>query len=299
MQIPVTTSGRIHPNHPNMRPRLTSETGVIRSVGLLLLAFLTASAQEVSVLVNNGEPMRVSYGCVEEDLQFAGMSCNEEEPCPVYLELSIVASNERKILVAGNLHSTSATLSSILLQSDDSGATWKEAAARIRGSAIEELQFFDAEHAWAAGETQYPLSRDPFVLLTADGGASWREKPVGEEGTPGSVQRFRFDSIQHGELVVDGGKSAGGGRYLSYESETGGDSWTLRSAAGALPGLRRAPEANDGPDWRIRPSKDGKAYQIEKRQTQTWSPVASFLTEVARCQIDPGTAPGKLSEPKL
>jgi hypothetical protein len=278
-----------------MRTRLTSETGVIRSVGLLFLVFLTASAQEVSVLVNNGDPMRIAYGCVEEDLQFAGMSCNEEEPCPVYLELTAVVSNGRKILAAGNLHSTSATLGSILLQSDDSGATWKEPAARIRGSAIEELQLFDAEHAWAAGETQYPLPRDPFVLLTTDGGTSWREKPVGEEGASGSVQRFRFDSAQHGDLLVDAGKSAAGGRYLSYESDTGGDNWMLRSAAGALPAPRRAPEAIDGPDWRIRPSKDGKAYQIEKRQTQTWSPVASFLTEVARCHI----GPGQPSEPKL
>jgi hypothetical protein len=280
-----------------MRPHLTSEAGVIRAAGLFFLIFFTAFAQEISVLVNNGDPMRVSYACLEEDLQFAGMSCNEEEPCPVYLELTAVASNAasngRKILAAGNLHSTSATLSSILLQSDDSGATWKEPAARIRGSAIEELQFFDAEHAWAAGETQYPLARDPFVLLTTDSGASWREKPVGEEGTPGSVQRFRFDTAEHGDLVVDRGKSARGGRYLSYESDTGGDTWTLRSAVGALPA------AIDGPDWRIRPSKDGKAYQIEKRQTQTWLPVASFLTEVARCHIDPGTAPGKLSEPKL
>jgi hypothetical protein len=272
-------------------------------VGLFLLAFVTASAQDVSVLVNNGEPMRVSYGCVEEDLQFAGMSCNEEEPCPVYLELSVVVSNAaangHKILAAGNLHSTSATLGSILLQSDDSGATWKEPATRIRGSAIEELQLFDAEHAWAAGETQYPLPRDPFVLLTTDGGASWREKPVGEEGTPGSVQRFRFDSVRHGDLVIDGGKSAAGGRYLSYESDTGGDSWTLRSSADRLPAPRRAPDPVDASDWRIRPSKDGKAYQIEKRQNQTWSPVASFLTEVARCHIDSGTAPGQLSEPKL
>ena len=293
MQIPVTTSGRIHPYHPNMRPRLSSNTRAVRTA-ILFLTTLTAPlisyGEDIAILVNHGEPMRVAYGCVEEDLQFAGMSCNEEEPCPVYLELSAIVSTGRKVVAAGNLHSTSATLTSILLESDDSGASWQEPAARIRGGAIEELQFLDSEHAWAAGETQYPLPRDPFVLLTADGGASWREKPVGEEGTAGSVQRLRFDSAERGELIVDGGKSAAGGRYLSYESDTGGDSWKLESAADRLPAQRRAENA----DWRIRASKDGKTYQIEKRDGEAWSPVASFLIEAARCRIEAGRTP----EPK-
>jgi hypothetical protein len=288
MQIPVTTSGRIHPYHPKMRPRLHLQLRVIRT-GTLFLAVLAASAQDGSVivnpiLVNHGEPLRVSYACAEEDLQFAGLSCNEEEPCPVYLELSAVASSGRKILAAGNLHSTSATLNSIVLESDDSAATWKESAARIRGSAIEELQFFDAEHAWAAGETQYPLPRDPFVLLTTDGGATWREKSVGEEGAPGSVQRLRFDSPQHGDLLIDAGKKAEGGRYLSYESDTGGDSWTLHGASSQSP---PAPRRQENSDWRIRPSKDEKTYQLETRHADVWSAAASFLIEVARCKIDP------------
>ncbi len=282
MQIPVTTSGRIHPYHPNMRPRLF----------LVLLGTMVASAQEPSLLSNNGEPMRVAYGCADEDLQWAGMSCDQAEPCPVYLELSSIAANGRRILTAGNLHGRSATLASILLQSDDAGATWKEPAARVRGDAIEQLQILDAGHAWAAGETQYPLPRDPFFLLTADGGASWRDRPVGEEGNAGSIQRFSFDSAQHGELVIDSGTASADQRYVSYETDSGGETWTTRGASDRLPVLKHAPVEDS--DWRIRPSKDGKSWQIEKRDGDAWSSIAQFLIEVARCGADPV----QLNEPK-
>jgi hypothetical protein len=313
MQIPVTTSGRIHPYHPNMRPRLSLPDAqnrprirlcnIFRTFHFFLATFLfaavfNASAQSVSsdaasVLTNHGTSMKVGYRCAEEDLQWAGMSCNED-PCPVFLELSAVSAKGRKILAAGNLHSGSATLSSILLQSDDAGATWKEQAARVRGDAIEQLQYLDSDHAWAAGETQYPLPRDPFVLMTTDGGASWREHPVGEEGSAGSVLRFWFDSAEHGEVIVDGGKTAQSGRYLSFESETGGDTWKLSGTADRPSAPRHAPATAEDPNWRIRTTKDGNAYQIENRGDDSWYPVASFLIETANCKIDPG----QTAEPK-
>jgi hypothetical protein len=282
MQIPVTTSGRTNPYHPNVRPRLF----------LALLASVTVSAQESSSLINTGEPMRVAYGCAEEDLQWAGMSCSDAQPCAIYLELnSVVAngnSNGKKIVAAGDLHSSSATIGSVLLQSDDSGATWREPAVRIRGSALDQLQFFSPQTGWAAGETLYPLPRDPFFLVTTDGGASWRQRQVGEEDLPGAVQRFWFDSEKHGEVIVDAGKAASDGRYLSYDSETGGESWSLHGKSDQMPKLRRAPPPGEDPEWRTRPSKDGKALQIEQRSGGEWTPVASFLIEVASCRIHPG-----------
>ena len=288
MQIPVTTSGRTNPYHPNVRPRLF----------LALLASVTVSAQESSTLINAGEPMRVAYSCAEEDLQWAGMSCSDAQPCAIYLELnSVVANgdpNGRKISAAGDLHSSSVTIGSVLLQSDDSGATWREPAVRLRGSAIDQLQFFNPQAGWAAGETLYPLPRDPFFLVTTDGGASWRQHPVDEEDLPGAVQRFWFDSEKHGEVVVDAGKAAAGGRYLSYESETGGDSWSLQGKSNQMPKLRRAPPSAEDPEWRMRPSKDGKALQIEHRPRGEWTPVASFLIEVASCRIHAG----ELREPE-
>jgi hypothetical protein len=313
MQIPVTTSGRTPPYHANVRPRLLFLTAqklrrlpftfpfwgslkIRRSpqncIALLLVA-TSAFAQDPAILLNHGDPLLVGYPCVEEDLQWAGMSCNEDNPCPVYLEITAVASRGRKVLAAGNFHGTSATLSSILLQSDDGGATWKEQAARIRGDAIEQLQFFDADHAWAAGETQYPLARDPFVLMTADAARSWRERAIGEEGGAGSIQRLWFDSAAHGELIVDAGKAAPGGRYFAYESNDGGDTWTLRGSGDNVAAQRRG-LGTEEPEWRVRTGKDGKDYTLEKRSGDAWESIASFLIEVANCKIDPG----KTSEPK-
>ncbi len=292
MQIPVTTSGRIHPYHPNMRPRLFPEMRL--PAAFLLLASLTLSAQESPILTNTGEPMQVPYACAEDDLQWAGLSCSDNEPCPIYLELNSVVPDGKKILAAGDLHSSSVTIGSILLLSDDSGTTWREPTARLRGSALDQLQFYNLQVGWAGGETQYPLPRDPFFLVTTDGGSSWRQRLVGEEGLAGSVQRFWFDSAQHGELIIDAGKASASGRYFSYESETGGESWSLLGKSGQLPKLRRAPPSQEDPDWRARPSKDGKAFQIEQRTGDQWKPVASFLIEVANCRVHPG----ELKEPE-
>jgi hypothetical protein len=283
MQIPVTTSGRIHPYHPNMRPRLYSRRLFKPAVLLVTVASLIL-AQDSSVLTNTGDPMHLAYACAEEDLQWAGMSCTEDDPCPIYLELSSIAPNGRKIVIAGNLHSTSATLSSILLMSDDAGATWKEPAARIRGSALDQIQFYNLQAGWAAGETQYPLPRDPYFLITTDGGSSWRQALIGEEGSAGAIQRFWFDSATHGELIVDAGRASAGGRYHSYESQTGGGNWTLTGKSDQLPRLRQAPPAGENPDWRLRTTRDGKSYDIEQRAGNKWTAVASFLINFADCK---------------
>jgi hypothetical protein len=108
------------------------------------------------------------------------------------------------------------------------------------------------------------------------------------------VQRFWFDSEKHGEVIVDGGKAAADGRYLSYESDTGGESWSLHSKSDQLPKLRRAPPLGEDSGWRTSPSKDGKTLQIERRAEAEWVPVASFLIEVANCRIQPG----ELKEPE-
>lgn len=233
------------------------------------------------------QPVKVSFACAEDELQAAGLLCTEEEPCAIFLELSAIAPAGRKLFLAGNLHATSGTIASIFVASDDTGLTWKEPAPRLPGAAIEHLQFYDLEHGWAAGEIQYPLPRDPFFLLTTDGGLSWRRHPVSEDGGPGSVQRFWFDSAQHGELIVDAGKRAPGGRYLDYESETGGTNWMLRSTTSDQPKIKRAPTQTESSDFRIRPTPNGKTYQIEKRIGETWVPASSFLIDVASCKGRP------------
>ncbi|MDP9172200.1 MAG: hypothetical protein M3N54_16405 [Acidobacteriota bacterium] len=267
-----------------MRSRFTA---VVLSLVPRLLTAQDAVAPASPILTNHGEPMRAPFACAEDELQAAGLLCTEEEPCAIYLELNAIAPAGKKLFIAGDLHATSGTLSSILLASDDAGATWREAGPRVRGAALDQLQFYDLEHGWAAGETQYPLSRDPFFLVSTDGGASWRQRPVTEEGGPGSVQRFWFDSAQHGELVVDAGRTAAGGRYATYESETGGESWMARSATDQPPKIKRAPPSLENSDFRVRPSANGKTYLIQKRAGEKWETAASFLIETASCRVKP------------
>lgn len=240
----------------------------------------TLLAQESAVLRNNGEPIRVPFACKSENLDWAGLACSDDDPCSIYLELNAVAAAGKSVFLAGDLHVESATLSSILLASNDGGLTWKEPAARIRGAALDQLQFYDGQHGWAAGETVYPLARDPFFLITSDGGESWRNRAVADEGGPGSIQRFAFDSPQHGEVLIDGGKGAEGGRYKRYESDTGGDSWSMRSATDSAPKMPGARAADA--DYRTVASKD--VYRIEKRTGGNWSSIAAFAVGVASCK---------------
>lgn len=235
-----------------------------------------------TALLNTGEPMKVKFACGEEELAAAGMACTDDDPCPVYLELSGVSAVGKKLSLAGNLHGPAATLFSVLLTSDDNGVTWKEPAARIPGAALDQTQFFDLLHGWAAGETQVPLARDPFFLITADGGASWRREPISDDGGAGAVQRFWFDSVDHGELIVDAGRTAQGGRYALYESHTKGDNWSLLSKTAQVPRLRRAPSLDDV-DYRIRSDGASRANIIEKREGERWTRMASFLIQVTSC----------------
>jgi hypothetical protein len=264
---------------------------------VLLLPVLVVAQQPPATLRYSGEPLRLPFTCAAEELQSVGLLCTEDEPCSIYLELNGIAIAGKKLFLAGNLHSTSATLSSVMLASDDNGLTWKEPSLRVRGASLDQLEFYDFEHGWAAGEMQYPLPRDPFFLISTDGGATWRNQPVTEDGGPGSLQRFWFDSPQHGELIIDAGRSSPSGRYLDWESDTGGESWSIRGTTDQVPKIKRAPPAFENPDFRIRASANGQAYQVEKRLGEKWERVASFLIEVASCKLKAPEPKEPLPEP--
>ena len=67
-----------------------------RSMGIagILLAGMAipAHAQDMpanpvptpSVLTNSGKPMLLPFQCADEDIRWAGMSCSEDAPCPVF-----------------------------------------------------------------------------------------------------------------------------------------------------------------------------------------------------------------------
>src|SRR5215471_10646303 len=78
------------------------------------------------VLENNGKPMVLPFQCTAEDIRAAGLTCPEDDPCPVYLELSSVESTGIRIFAAGDIHTSAATLYSVLLGSDDNAHSWRE-----------------------------------------------------------------------------------------------------------------------------------------------------------------------------
>ena len=139
---------------------------------------------------------------------------------------------------------------------------------------------FDFEHGWIAGENVQTVARDPFLLVTEDGGQAWRPQPLFEEGQPGAIERFWFDSAKAGTLLVDRGA---GKRYEIYRTQNGGATWELRQASRdplRFPG-GRAKDAASG--WRLHADARTSSWQIEQNRGNVWQRVASFSTDVAVC----------------
>ncbi len=243
-----------------------------------------AEAETPSFLHNEGKPMLIPFACTEDDVQWAGMTCSEEQPCPVYLELSAVENLGSRLIVLGNIHNETTTLDSLILLSEDAGATWREPYERMRGVGVDHIQFLDFQNGWISGETLVPVSRDPFLLITSDGGKSWRLRPVVADGIGGAIQQFHFDSATNGALVVDRMQSAESARYELYETPNGGETWMIRRTSErplAIP--RAAPDTADS-DWRIHADPRSKSFAIEKRKDGRWSAVANFLVQIGACK---------------
>jgi hypothetical protein len=252
------------------------------AMALWAAAALGQAAAEKPALVNAGKPLAVPFQCGEEDMQWAGMSCTAEEPCPVYLELAAVEAAGNSLFVTGNLHSSATTLYSVLLASSDAGKTWTEPHDRIRGAGLDQIQFFDFESGWATGQILHPLPQDPFLLITQDGGKSWRRAPVFSENRFGSIVQFWFQSKKEGHVVVDRGQSTDSSRYERYETPNAGDTWMIREASDQPIKLRRAPAAEAA--YRIRADGPSQSFRIEKRQGAGWTGVAAFLVRAAECK---------------
>ena len=199
-----------------------------------------------------------------------------------------------KILVMGNLHTPSSTLSSVLLASDDAGATWREPLPRSALVGLEAAQFLDAQNGWIVAQPQGAVPHDPYLLGTADGGATWRKLSLwGDEARAGLLQQFYFDSKDHGWALVD--RSAAGAktdRYELYETVTGGNSWMLRESS-ARPIQTKWPP-RPAPPFRLREDPKLKTYEVERRAGEDWTRVANFNTELGACRaIEPPPAPKK------
>jgi hypothetical protein len=233
------------------------------------------------VIENLGKPMVVPVRCTDDDIEWAGLSCTADDPCPVYLEIDASEAVGDRIFAAGNLHTEAVTLYSVLLGSADAGRTWREQYQRVRGAGLDHIQFIDPSTGWISGEMLSPLPRDPFLLLTTDGGETWRQQAVFAEGAFGSIQRFYFSSRTNGSLIVDRGPGESD-RYALYESPNGGETWTIKeenSRPMRLKGAGAGP-----PGWRVRADARTHSYEIEREQAGRWAPVASFAVNAGACK---------------
>jgi len=252
----------------------------------------TSQAPEPApVLRYAGKPMRLPFECTEEDMQWAGMSCSEEQPCPIYLEISSMETVGNRIVAVGNIHTEALTVYSMLLTSEDGGETWRESYDRLRGTGLDHIQFIDFQNGWISGEVLVPVSHDPFLLITSDGGKSWRMRPVFAEGGGGAVKEFWFQSAHDGMMVIDRMASSDSSRYELYESPNAGDTWMIRRTSDKPISIRRPVSDAGASGWRIRADARSKSFVIEKREGERWSTAASFLVEIGSCKPVPHVVP--------
>ena len=235
--------------------------------------------------------MVLPFHCTDEDMLWAGLSCTEENPCPIYLELSTATAQGTRIVTAGNLHTASVTLYTVVLVSDDGGRNWTEAHERIRGSGLDHIQFLDSDTAWVSGLTLFPLPQDPFLLLTTDGGKTWRQRTISGDSHPGAIQQYFFSSRTDGVLLIDRGAAETGDRYERFVSSDGGESWTIQEESTKPLKLQKV-DVPSG-DWRLRADGPTQSYHLERRQGTRWADVSAFAVKIGTCKPEPAPPAGK------
>ena len=226
----------------------------------------TTGEAEEPTLANRGEPIVVPLKCDYEDLLNAGMVCNEDTPCRLYLDLVAVYGMDEFVFVLGNIHSSGGTVSSILLASDDQGVTWREAAERIPGGSLERTLFVSGTHGWIAGQRWEGTTQAyPFLLLTDNGGARWEKRELWEQDSDrsGVVSTLGFENDESGFLVVER-LSFETDPFELYETRNGGRSWTIREITSDQPEIPIRRAISHPPLWRLRAGRGRGAHMIEK-----------------------------------
>ena len=240
---------------------------------------------EAPALVYRGEPIVVPLECGYEDLLNAGMVCNEDAPCRLFLELVAVQAGGGKTFALGNIHSASATVTSILLVSDDQGVTWREELERIRGATLELILFLDNGRGWIGGQ-RWELTTEarPFLLLTTNGGDRWEQRELwtGDSDRPGVISAFDFEDDGHGFLVVER-LNSDTDPFELYETMNGGRSWGIRGITSDRPAIPIKRLTSREPLWRLQSDHDHGAYTIERLVEGAWTLAASFSSSLGTC----------------
>jgi photosystem II stability/assembly factor-like uncharacterized protein len=260
------------------------------AVLLALAATWTALAQH---------QQQIAFSCTTDDIDALGLSCTEDEPCPVFLEIAAIESLGARLLLAGNFHTDRNTLYSVVLSSEDNGQTWKEPHARIRGAAIDHIQFVDFQYGFMSGGVIASLPRDAFLLTTSDGGKTWRDRPVFDEGRIGTIAQFHFDTKSNGTLLFDRTKRPeDGNRYELLETMTGGDTWIPKQySAKPLTLAKAKPLAPEERGWRVREDSKSKTIRIEQKNGASWTAVSSFPIRAGDCKPPAPKPAATTSEP--
>ena len=233
---------------------------------------------------------RLKTACTVEMVQAQSLPCTPDEPCSLFLELAAAEVVGTRMVITGNIHTGSATVESVLLISDDGGRTWTEAHSRLPSVVLDQIQFIDFETGWTNGHVLSGVPRDPFFLLTTDGGKTWRRRPIYDEARTGAVEQFWFETRTAGSLALDRVRAAENGlRYEIWESMTGGESWSVRQVDSNPLSIKRPARE---PLLRIR--TEGSTHRIERRDGERWSTVASFDVSAGQCKPP---APAEADQP--
>ena len=229
----------------------------------------------------------IAFSCTAEDIEHFGLNCSAEQPCAVYADFNSIESGGARVFLTGNLHTDSVTLYSLLLASDDSGVNWKEVHDRVKSGNLDQIQFVDFQNGWIGGGLMTTLPRDPFFLVTHDGGQTWRDRPVFDEGRIGTISDFWFNSKSEGQLIIDRARRPeNGNRYELHESMTGGDTWLPKQLSPKLMKLAHArPTGDHSTGWRLRPDSKTKTTRVEVERGGKWEAVAAFPIRVADCKL--------------
>jgi hypothetical protein len=225
------------------------------------------------------QSVHVDYTCTPEDIEFFGLTCSEDQPCPIFFEVSSVDSSGNTVFVAGDIHTATTTLYGVVLSTEDGGATWNESIARLKSTAFEQFQMID-NHGWLSGQKLEPLPKDPFFMITSDGGKNWRQKPLFEDTRFGSITQFWFDTPLSGQLIFDDsvGKST---QQELYSTMTGGEGWEIKQTSTKALQIKAA---KPNPMWTVTTAPGSKNYLIERTVNGRKETVARFLIHIGDCK---------------
>ena len=120
------------------------------------------------------------------------------------------------------------------------------------------------------------------MLMTTDGGKTWRRHDIFNETRLGAIQQYYFEDKKTGALVIDRGAGSTEDRYELHESNDGGETWNIRETNVKPIRLKRAPPPD--PDWRVRADGPTKSFHLEHRQGQKWSSLAAFKVDLGACK---------------